>query len=472
MAACPNCGTENTDEKKFCTRCGKPLAHAEALEPAVPADIPAEELPPLLRPKSRPANAATAETAPPDFDIKTDGARITAPEPPPRMHEPDAEFDDEEPEKPSLLERKPWLLHVTCLGSVGLILFFFASILMVRIPQKLKERREIMGSQGFIKKIPDAAGDTCFIKASRTVGEVLVQIREGRNLEPLKPGDCIPAGGGVYTRDDARVQLRFDKIDTDVFLNSNTGANFNLMGMKLIVTLNRGEIWLQANRPMAAQFVLSSSISDAEGPGKFHVITRDQQSYFTSSSGKMKIGLPGRSFNIEDGQQLAFVPGKSPEVQDIDLDAFHNWVNAWKNDWTAPQKAKTPQKGAGQKTQTQQPGSPPSPPGQPAEKPVDHKKLIEQTVRGESKYAKLPKYIAVEVIRFTDRWAIAVLRDTRSDADLKDDYQPTTPLLLTNKDGHWIFLEAFEDYNMELYNLWVRKYGFTKKDATSLKLEY
>jgi hypothetical protein len=65
-----------------------------------------------------------------------------------------------------------------------------------------------------------------------------------------------------------------------------------------------------------------------------------------------------------------------------------------------------------------------------------------------------------------------VLRDARADADLKDDYQPTTPLLLTNKDSHWLFLEAFEDFNAELYNRWVRNYGFAKKDATALKLQY
>lgn len=470
MPSCPGCGAENTEDKKFCTSCGAPLAPSadEPAPPETPARMDPETLPPLLRPKSLQRDTPPSETAPPDFDIKATPHTAAAP-PPPRR---DIEADDEEfePHAPGLLERKPWLLHVTCLGTVGFIIFAFASVLVVRIPQKLKERRALMGSRELIPDRADAAGDTCFIKAVQTVGDVLVQIREGRNLDPLKPGGCLPAGGGVYTRDDARAHLRFEKIGADVNLNANTSAEFTLMGRKLIVTLNRGEIWLQSKQDMAAQFVLPMSMTEALGPGKFHIITRDQQTYFTCSAGKMKVGLPGKSFSIESGQQVSFVTGKKPLVQDIDLDAFHNWVNAWKSDWTEPQKPSTEKSADGKKDIA--PPSQPPPASTPDEKPVDHKRLIIQAARSAPEFAKLPKYVAIEVDRFTDKWAIAVLRDTRTDADLKDDYQPTTPLLLSNKDGHWTFLEEFEDYNVELYNRWARLYGFTKKDATALKLQY
>ena len=289
------------------------------------------------------------------------------------------------------------------------------------------------------------------------VGNVLYQSRPGVDLKPIHKNDCVDSGATLFTGPDGRIHLLMADANIDIFMNSRSGGGFFLEDPakpKLPSFMFReGEAWIESAQPGQLLIVSPSGNVTAQFPGKFHFLARKQRTYYTSAQGGLTINTPVNRFTVQPGEQIIvtweYILVKKQGVQ---LDHFLEWVNAWKNDFR-PIVAKKP-------------SSSPTP-----ENPetTDQKSLIIDTVRLNATIF-IPKFVTIEVYQYTDKWAIAVTKDSRPEPELKPDFWKQTPILLEKADGHWNYLTEFEDYDGSVFEEWKINYGFTKDDEKALRL--
>ena len=500
MPECPHCGADAAPDKKFCTKCGKPLQPAaepapaqtpETPPPPPPQDAPQSPGPEPLQPQAtepdtpapepeqppqqeepaeqQPAPVA-AETVPPLFrapekDPDKPAGPIEKPEFGVRVREgvlgPDDLQATDEPAGPqSLFERRPELVGKICYGCLISIVAVLALALGARLLHRSNQPPVQVSSSA---QQTAAAAQNCDATVSKRLGQADFQTRVGKPMSPADPGLCIPSGSLVSTQPDSRLHIRLKKQQADLFINSRTQIRLTYDEKETHINLTQGEIWLTAKAAHQWNVSLPESEAAARSPGEFHFLYRNSAQYVTNVTGAMAVAAGNKKIRLAPGEQFSSTSKMpAPKTEPIKVAKFRDWVSAWKDNF-APPTPKTAKKPApGQKGKSEP---------EPEQPKVDHDKLMAQAVRDAFEFRDLPDFVDVLPDRRTERWGLVILKDGRPDADQHEDYRRPTPLLMRFMDGHWEFLEEFQDYDRRTFRRWAMDYGFTEKDAEDLQLE-
>lgn len=460
MAQCTICGSDNAQDKRFCTHCGAPLDHiadsgetAEMQTEAGAEPTEQETVPPLFQAEQRADNRPPTPIEPPQFELKApEGGRPPSPTKSERnLAADDDEFPyDDEPR--GFFDKRPWLVNVICYGILAAFMIPTTIALTVKI---INGRKEAIIAEAEAKK--NAA--SCAIKVEQQTGYTVYQANAGTNTLPVAKGECLGNSAMILTGPDGRLKLVVKTAGSSLvlFANNRTRGHIEVndtAGGDSYFELFEGEVWVELLEAKNLNFLTPAGDATMSGPGRYHVMYRENRAYFTTAGGSLTANREDKNITVGPAEQLTVSKERKVlEFKRIDLASFKKWVDAWKDNFNYVAARVS---GAAVAT---------------PEVKKNQIELISSAVRKQFTPA-LPSFVKVDVEKYTDTWAIAVAHDTRPNADQLPDFQRDQPVMLKNIDGHWQMLEKFDDYTEEAYQAWSSRYGFTKDDEIALEKSY
>jgi len=472
---CTKCGQEIPQDKSFCPNCGTathgPAQTQAAGIPAPPpesdsaiprpkklktllSDIPERE---VKKKESFYEKDFESSDVPdrPDFEIKADQRNQSD------IPEAADPFAPATPgaapalSQPGILDRNPKLFLGICIAIAIIVAFPIIISLAVKHHREAENNALIKKYKATeaIKRETPQKNASCDIRLKQLYRLVQYQETSGTSLLDLKPGGCAPSGSVFFTDSISRGVLELPRENITISMNSLTKIFISTAGGKPVITLHNGEIWVDSRS--AGAFGLNAPMKTAfGGMGKYHLLSANGRSYYTPVSGNLDFDTIKGRITVTPGYQLsAFNNSSTYSLKQIDPVAFAEWAD-WK-DHIVPPKQKIRSASAG---------------GVPATDTKDDSGIIDSFIRAYP--YEVPKYVKASVLASTAQWAVIITKDTRPNPETVSEYWPQTASLLEYIDGHWVFLEDFDEYSKALSEKWLKKYNFTPKDEKALGLSY